>query len=168
MTKKKQPTQLSPINYIKTKARTLPIYGCYINSFWIEHSVAIIVIARQHKNGNFTIGNYMVDTFKRGLYFSTCQFNQPEEYLNELVNHVVPPTSEIDMVVKIDYSLAHNIIYRGIAFANKNGFKPFKEFEITKYILEEDNTNIEHIEIEFGKNESNRNDVLEMHRNNKS
>lgn len=30
MAKKQQPKQLSPENYIKTKARTLPIYKCFV------------------------------------------------------------------------------------------------------------------------------------------
>ena len=74
---KQQVQQLSPVEYIRTKARLLPIYKCYINSYWIEAAMAGILIARQHKNGNFTIGVYFVDTFRRGLFKSAYFFSKP-------------------------------------------------------------------------------------------
>ena len=153
MTKKKQPPQLSPVEYIRTKARLLPIYKCYINSYWIEAAMAGIVIARQHKNGNFTIGVYFVDTFRRGLFKSAYFFSKDESFLENLKDNMVSNVSDRAMVVEIDYALTHNIIYGSIAFASTQGFKPIKDFEISKYLLEEDDGKIEHIDITFGKNE---------------
>jgi hypothetical protein len=36
MAKKQLTKQLSPENYIKTKARTLPLDKCYVNDEWRE------------------------------------------------------------------------------------------------------------------------------------
>ncbi len=151
--KKKQPAQLSGVNYIKTKARTLPIYKCYINSYWIETALTVIVIGRQHTNGNFTFGVYLVDTFNKGLFKSSVAFNQKKEVFDDMVANVVPKDCETDMVVEIDYTLAHNIIYGGYDLAKRNGYKPDKDFEISRFILEENDGKIEYIEINFGKNE---------------
>jgi len=156
MTKKKQNNQqarpLSPVEYIKTKARTLPIYKCYINSYWIQTSLTVVVIGRLHTNGNFTFGVYFIDTYNKGLFHSCATFNQKKEVFDDIIAHIVPKECETDMVVEIDYTLAHNIIYGGYDLAKRNGYKPDKDFEISKYILEDNDGTIEYIEINFGKN----------------
>ena len=145
--------QLSPDEYIRTKARELPIYKCYINSYWLETGLTDIIIARQHKNGNFTIGFYIVDTFYKGLFKSGAYFNFTKAQLKELTGFLVKNVEDKYTIVEIDYSLAHNIIYGGLEFAEKKGYAPGKDFELSKYILEENDGKIEHIEIGFGKNE---------------
>jgi len=157
MKKKKQPKQpvkqLSPNEYIITKARTLPIYKCWINSYWLESGLTTVIVARQHSNCNFTIGVYRIDTFKYGLFKSYVFFNRNKDLLDDLVLHLVEDNSDIAMIVEIDYTLVHNIIYGGEAFAKAKGYKPDKAFEISKYILKENDGSIEYIEINFGKNE---------------
>jgi hypothetical protein len=54
---------------------------------------------------------------------------------------------------KIDYTLAHNIIYAGVEFADEYGFKPHKDFaSVTRFMLEEDSDEIEMMDIECGEN----------------
>ena len=142
--KKQQPKQLSPENYIKIKARTLPIDACYINSDWKENGLANVFVVRKHTNGNFTFGVYLVDLFALGTKDTFFNFNQPQEVLNNLIFRA--------NIVKTDYNLAHNIIFGANEFAEENGFKIHKDFEkLTKYILEIDDDTIPIIEIEFGK-----------------
>ena len=150
--KKQQKTQakLNPIEYIKTKARTLPIYKCYINTDWQEKGLAHIIIARQHSNGKFTFGVYVVDTFCKGLDGTTARFNEGIEVLEDYSADYIPQKEEFLTLINIDYVLAHNIIDGAIAFAEEYGYKPQKNFEITQYILEEDTEDIELMEIEFG------------------
>ncbi len=153
MTKKKQNNtkkQLKPLEYIKSKARTLPIYKCYINTDWMEKGLASILVARQHINGKFTFGFYIIDTFCKGLVISTVKFNVIEEEMEDFIATYIPQKEEFFTQINIDYTLAHNIIYGAIAFAEDYKYKPDKSFEITKYILEEDDENVELIEIEFG------------------
>ena len=153
MTKKKQPPQLSRVNYIKTKARALPLYKCYINSYWNDAGLATVLVVRQHTNGNFAFGIYFVDVFNKGLMKSTAQFHQTKIALDDLIEHIVSKDSKSFIIVEIDYALAHNIIYGGHDLTIKNGYKTDKEFETSKYILEENDGTIEYIEINFGKNE---------------
>lgn len=144
MAKKQQPKQLSPENYIKTKARTLPIDKCYINANWKETGMANIAVERRHTNGNFTFGIYLVDIYALGTKNTFWNFNTPISIYEKLKNG--PETEEID------YILAHNIIYGGNEYAEDNGYKIHKDFEkLTKYILEVDDEKIPFIDIEFGK-----------------
>ena len=155
MSKKKHhkpPPQLSPIDYIKKKARTLPIYKCYINSNWQEKGLANIIVSRKHTNGNFTTGIYIVDTFCKGLVETYVKFNGDSENLKLNIELHIPPEDDFITLMEIDYTLVHNIIYGAIAFAEEYGYKPQKDFEVTKGILEEDDENVELIEIDFGVN----------------
>jgi hypothetical protein len=146
MAKKLNP-QLSPENYIRQRARTLPLYECLINPDWESNKMANIVITRHHSNGNFTMGFYMVDLLCRGVKDTFYIFNESESKYNEIKEEVTIDEGWIP----IDYTLAHNIIYAGIEFADDFGFKPHKDFiQVTRFILEEDNDDIELMEIECG------------------
>ena len=138
---------LSPENYIRQKARKLPIDKCLINSNWKTEGLAQIIVSRRHSNGNLTNGIYMVDLLCLGLRDSFCSFNMPESELQELIGNI---TGEFKMI-EVDYILVHNIIFSAIAYADDLGFKPHKEFNtLSKYILEEDDEAVELIEIECG------------------
>lgn len=56
-----------------------------------------------------------------------------------------------DKFIKTDYSLVHNIIFGANEFAEDNGYKVCKNFNLTQFILEEDTEEIELIDIEFGR-----------------
>ena len=140
---------LSPENYIRVKARNLPIYECQINTDWKEMGSAEIVIARIHASGRLTAAIYLVDLFCLGVKDSLYVFNTDKEEYLDLIKTL---TEEMTMVVA-DYELVHNIIFSAYEFAAELGFKPHKDFtKVTQYILEEDTDDIEFIEIECGRN----------------
>jgi hypothetical protein len=145
---KKKNTQnqqvISPLQYIRTKARNLPIAECYINDDWEKAGLANIIVARKHKSGNYTIGIYLVDIFCLGVKDTTYKFNIPRENLDEKLELFF--TNRV-----VSYDIAHNIIYGAVAYAEDLGIRPHKDFELTKYILEEDTDEIPLIEYEFGK-----------------
>jgi len=139
---------LSPSNYIKTKARNLPIYECRVQPGWENDKLAQVLVARTHTNGNITAAVYLVDLLCVGIKDTTYLFNHTktdyEDFLNEF-------TEQGLTLEQIDYNLAHNIVYASIEFAETYDFKPHREFEsITKYILDEDTEEIPLIEIECG------------------
>jgi len=138
---------LSPENYIRQKARNLPIYQCRINNDWDEGKLANIIIARNHTNGNITFCLYLVDLGCLGVKDSMYYFNMPvDEYEDYLVQFEEKLPSK-----NISYELAHNIIYAAIEFAEEYGFKPCKEYvSTTKHMLEDDTDDIELIDIEVG------------------
>ena len=152
MTKKKQhlQTPLTPLRYITTKVKNLPKSKCYINNNWQEKGLANIVVSRQHPDGNFTSGIYLVDIFCLGLKLTYVKFNGSPENLNEILESYMPVEDGKITLMEVDYTLAHNIIYGAIAFAKEYGHKPHKDFSYSEYILEPDDENIELIEIDFG------------------
>jgi len=137
----------SPKKYILTRARSLPLHQCYITKGWRESGNATVVVARRHTNGHFTIGTYLVDLYCLGVKDTGYYFNVEKEQLDEILE-----TSQSFGVAMIpcDYAEAHNIIYGAIEFAEEYGFKPHKDFAVTKFILEEDDERVEVIEYEFG------------------
>jgi len=139
---------LSPENYIRKKARSLPIYECWLSEEWENRGMATIIIARRHTNGNITFCLYLVDLLCLGVKDTGYKFNVTEtEYRDFLERYL--DRMEIEM---IDYALVHNIILSGVEFAEEYGFKPHKDFtSVTEFMLEEDNDDIELIEIECGK-----------------
>lgn len=138
---------LSPEKYVRTKARNLPIYECIVNPNWQEEGMAVIYIGRKHTNGNITYGSYLVDILCLGLKDTGYEFNVDINDWNELKGNLKKEGFALEL---IDYNLAHNIIYGGIAFAEEYGFKPHKDFSLTQFILEEDDEQIPLMDIEFG------------------
>lgn len=143
-----QQQKLSAKQYIKTKARSLPIDICYCNTNWKLIGMATIIVSRIHKTGTRTFGVYLVDTLERGVIDSMYHFNALQGIFEEIVEEI----RENLPFEQIDYVTAHNIIFGAVAFADENGIAPCKEFkEITQYILEDDeNEDIEIIEFDFG------------------
>ena len=140
---------LSPENYIRKKARTLPIYECMINEEWEESKMVQISVARKHTNGNITACFYLVDLMCLGIKDTDYMFNVPIHEYNEQIEKI---EKGMPMVV-IDYVLAHNIIYAGLEYAEDYGFKPHKDFtSTTRFMLEEDTDDVELMEIECGLN----------------
>ena len=137
---------LSPENYIRQKARTLPIHECWLNTEWQEEGMANIVVTRRHTNSNFTVGLYLIDINCLGVKDTNFYFNMSPVDYRELIDDIL---GRLDSV-KVEYPLVHNIIFAGLEYAEDYGFKPHKDFALTKYILEEDTDDVELIEIECG------------------
>ena len=138
---------LSPENYIRQKARTLPVFECLVNNDWKETALANVIVARKHTNGNITAGMYLVDLNCLGVKDASYWFNITEMQYREILQHAQGSMK----LVKISYALAHNIVFAGLEFAGDYGFIPFKDFtSVAQYILEEDTNDVELIEIECG------------------
>ena len=145
---KKQHTQiLSPENYIRQRARTLPLYKCFILEEWEDEGLTEIIISRKHANGNLTFCIYLVDLKCLGIKDTIYQFNVPESEMEEFaekLNAGIP-------LVETGYNLVHNIIHAAWEYAEEIGFEPHKDFlRITQYMLEEDSDDIPIIEIHCG------------------
>ncbi len=139
---------MSPEKYIRERARSLEIGKCYINDDWREQGLATVIVTRLHKQGTFTVGSYLVDILCLGVKNSFYFFSGTKEEYDRYISRM---EEGLDMV-EIDYNEAHNIIYGAVEFAEEGGIKPCKEWNVSKYILEEDDDNIPLIDYEMGKN----------------
>jgi hypothetical protein len=137
---------LSPEKYIRQRARSLPIYECWVNESWNDEKLANIVVARQHTNNNCTVGMYLVDLNCLGIKDTQFLFNIPLRGYRELLEELSSRTE----IEPIAYTQAHNIVFAGFEYAEDLGFTPHPDFALTQYILEEDNEEIDLIDIECG------------------
>lgn len=145
-TKVSQQRRLKPEQYIKSKVRQLPVQKCYKMAFSGSGLMNIYVI-RQHPQGSFTMGVYLIDTWCVGVKDATWMFNVTSEEINDLLFRVGAILPQ-----EITYAEAHNWVYGALAFAAEVGIKPHQDFSVAQYILEEDDDNVPLIEYEFGRN----------------
>ena len=144
-----QSQSLNPENFIRYKSRSIPLYKCYISSDWKELNLANIFITRKHVTGNVTACIYLVDLACLGVKDTFFKFNTPFEEVEKKVGASHRMRTNM---IETSYELVHNIIYAGVNYAEKYGFKPHKDFtEITSHFLEEDNGTIPSIEIKCGR-----------------
>jgi hypothetical protein len=138
--KKKKPSapqkQMSPHKYVTSgRARLLPIFECWITPNWEEQ-------------GLITFATYLMDMYCLGLKDTTAIFSKTDSEYRDITNTMFEAHGGKQL---INYTLAHNIIYGGIAYAEDLGIKPEKYWSVSQFILEEDTEDIELIDITFGK-----------------
>ena len=146
--KGKKSQNISSKNYMKEKARTLPIGKCYITPGWEREGLASIIVSRIRPSGNLVVGYYLVDTFCLGVKNADHWENMTPYDFEDLLRKA---KNELH-VEETDYNFVHNLIYGAIEFAEEAGIMPPREFNKAQYILEEDDENIPLMEFEFGKN----------------
>ena len=138
---------LSPENYIRQRARMLPVYECWVNTGWQENGLAHIVVSRKHTTGNLTLGIYLVDLKCLGVKDAQYLFNMPAFEYQELLDY----EREYFELEAVSYILVHNIIFAGLDYAGEWGFQPHPDFlSVAQYLLEEDTDDIELLDIECG------------------
>lgn len=86
--KKKQAEQkqCSPQEYIRSRARTLPLGDCYVTSDWQECGEAVACVVRLHPQHTYTVGVYLIDTFCLGVKDSYWYFSIGEQNFEELMS----------------------------------------------------------------------------------
>jgi len=145
---KKSQKAFKPEDYIKSKARQLPIYKCYkcVNTY--EDREMSVIVIRQHPQGTFTFGGYLIDKWCLGVKDTLWFFSVEEDVLDEMLDNF---RFDQDSLEEISYAEAHNWVWGAHDFAMDAGIEPCKDFALTQYILAEDNDDVELIEYEFGK-----------------
>ena len=129
-------------------AQDYPIHECLINPSWREDGLAHILLSRRQADGNIVFGVYLVDIFCLGLKNTFCNGNfPPSEYEKDLKASML----QRHELINCSSNLAHQVIYGAIEYASDLGFKPHKDFKLSKYILEPPDKIEEVIELEFGK-----------------
>ncbi len=142
---------MTPKQYIKSgRARKLPLLECVINSDWEESGLASLVVARQHTTGNVTFGFYLVDVFCLGVKNSDVGFSRSKDDYEDFLGKM--SDRHMSGLIRIDYAMAHNILFGVVAYAEDLGFKPHKDWSFSQMVLEEDTDDVPLIDIEFGRN----------------
>jgi hypothetical protein len=151
---KKKPTginfaKLTPRQYVKQRARKLPIVKAYINTDFRENGFACCLIARQQGGGKYLIGIYMVDVFCLGVKNSSIKMGLTEQ---EFQDFTIEYYTSMNMSYKeYEPNYVQNVIWGAFEYAEELGFAPpnYCDFDITQYILDPIDE-VDFIEIEFG------------------
>mgnify|MGYP000565769700 CR=1 FL=1 len=77
-------SKFTPIRYLMTKARGLPIVKTYIKDIWDSDGITIALVIRQQGNGKYIIGCYILDAYCLGLRESFFKFNMTWEEIEFL------------------------------------------------------------------------------------
>lgn len=142
-------SSFSPEKYLRTRVRALPLGKCYKFYDETECGEIIIVVSRIHPDGDITYAAYLLDLYCVGVKNTMWNFHQSENTVKEMLAEF---SMENDCMDEIPYVEAHNWVYGAMEFALEAGIDPCKEFSLTRYVLEEDNEDVELIEYEFGHN----------------
>lgn len=146
MAKKKQRKQgqqfLSPEQNLKQRARMLEIGKCYMTDL-TEYGLGHVIVTRNHTGGKVSMADYLVDIYCLGVKDSFYRIRMEDYEVEDIVD-------QLD-AKECSYHEAHNWVYGAIAFAEEAGIEPEKGFNLTQFMLEEDNDEIPLIEYEYGK-----------------
>ncbi len=130
------------------RARKYPIYKCRISKTAEKEGMAIIHITRQLPNGNLIFAAYVIDMWCMGLKHTHCHVDMTiSEYQEYCVDEFEKTSVKYE---DCDFTFANQLIYGAIDYAASLGFKPDKDFRLTKYVLEEQDKVPPNSEIEFG------------------
>lgn len=140
---------ISPEVYIRTKCRQLPFFECLINERWTFEGMASLLISRRMPSGKIIVGFYLVDIYCLGVKDSGFKFAIEQYEYRDFISHF---SANERIIIPCDLSLAHDIIYGAIDYADELGFKPHPSFALTEYILDPDLIDNRIDEIEFGHN----------------
>jgi hypothetical protein len=140
-----QQSPISPAKYIQQFGRNLKLDACFVNAGWKEDGMASIFVVRRKKSGKIVFGSYLVDIRCLGLKDTAFKLDYSDADFEAILE-----TLFIEPMEPIDSTLAFNLIYGGIEYAEDLGFEPNKNFNITQFLLppvEE----VPYVEFEFGK-----------------
>ena len=147
MKKTNKNTTLTPEQYIRQKARTLPLGQCYMNKNWFISGIATAVVCRCHKKGTYTFGVFQFDTFCTGLIDCKIEFSRDETAYNNIMAYL----KDSFKIEPVTYQEVHNLIFGAVAYGEDAGFTPAPMFNLAKFLLEEDTEDIPLINYQFGR-----------------
>jgi hypothetical protein len=140
------PISLAGPRRILENARQYPLLGCWIMQGWRESGLAPVTVARLQAENLVIFGNYLVDFYCLGVKNAFCNANFPRKRLEKELDRLCHGAPE-----PIDPSLAHEMIYGSIAYAERWGFKPHKDYKLASFVLEPPETYPLTHNLEFGK-----------------
>jgi hypothetical protein len=125
-------------------AHDYPLLECWIDRDWKEGGLARVVVARQQAENRVLYGVYLVDYYclgvKNCLWKGDVSLSTFHKRLPQMVG-----TPE-----RCEPSLAHQLIYGAINYAQRWGFQPHADFNTAGQILEPRGNLPENHDIEYG------------------
>lgn len=134
--------------YYLQHAREYPILGCWIMSGWKEEGITPVIVARQQAPDKVIFADCLVDLFCLGVKDATAGADIPmRKFQREL------PRMCIDAPEECPVELAHEIIYGGLEYAQRYGFRPHPDFtaQLCDQVLDPPGMHARTNKVKFGK-----------------
>ncbi len=141
-------TQVSPALSILKQARSYPLLGCWAPSNWNANGLAVVTVARRQPDGLVVFGTFLVDYYCLGV--KTCYFNVDVPH-SQFMNEYLPKMMLGVTPIQLAPALAHELIYGGIEYAARWGFRPDTDFKQAQLVLDPPDAYPVTGQIEFGK-----------------
>ena len=118
-----RPIKILGPRYYLQRAREYPILGCWVMKGWQEEGITPVVVARQQESDKVIFAVCLVDVYCLGIKdaYANADISMRNFHskLSKMCNGLPEPCS---------IELAHEIIYGGMEYAERYGFKPHIDF----------------------------------------
>ena len=128
-------------------ARDDPFEGCWTFADWEEAGLTIVVVARRQRQGPILLGSYIVDYYCLGVKDAQFVANIPQE---EFYRHALSVTLQHREYIPISTDLAHELVWGAVEYAAQFGFRPHRDFERAKLVLDPPEAHPRLGRVEFG------------------
>jgi hypothetical protein len=129
-------------------AHAYPPLGCWVKPGWREDGLAVVVVARRQPDRRVVWGTYLVDYYCLGIKNCTCNANAPYDMF---IDAMLPQFMQGERAEPISPDLAYELIYGGIEYAARWGFKPHPDFDLAQCVLDPPELHPRRGQITFGK-----------------
>ena len=132
--------------YIRKYGRSLKLKEVLCVENILSVGKGNLFVAREKRNGDIIVGIYLVDVFCLGVkdtFFKEYTAYDYQAFKNYMFDQY-PYKIE-----SIDPNYGFNLIYGSVEYAEELGIEPYKDFNVTEYLLD-DPESLDYIEIEFG------------------
>lgn len=143
-----RPVTLTGPRYYLERAREYPIFGCWVMENWQEAGLTPVVVAREQAPDKVIFGVCLVDLYCLGVKDAYANANFPRaRFERELPKMCSGAPQECSV------ELAHEIIYGGLEYAERYGFKPHPDFtrQMVDKVLDPPDAHPRSRKVEFGK-----------------
>lgn len=127
-------------------ARNSPINRCFVRKSIFSEGIGTAIVSREMPNGHLGVGVYLLDVWCLGVkntYFSILSEN---EFLDRIKQIEVNEHLET-----LHPSCARKIIEQCVEYSDKLGFKPHKDYKISRQLLMDLDPNVCPNQYTFGK-----------------
>jgi len=127
-------------------AKNSPIEGCLIRKNIFSEGIGTAIVSRKMPNSRLGIGVFLLDVWCLGVkntYFSVLSEDEYADRIKEINVH--------ETLENIHPSCARKLIEQCINYSDGLGFKPHKDFKISRPLLDDIDLTVCPIQYSFGK-----------------
>ena len=111
-------------------ARDSPVKRCFVRKDIFSEGIGTAIVSRQIPNGHLGVGAYLLDVWCLGVKSTYFSILSEKEFLDRIKHIEVNEPLET-----LHPSCARKIIEQCVEYSEKLGFKPHKDYKISRQLL---------------------------------